>query len=140
MDPTTFASTFTGMVIVAIIFAPLILAVIAVLAIILAVVNRRHRERMKMIEQGMILPTPRPKKGNYYGLLTTGAIFFAFGLALFAGKLAERGNDFTGGFIFGFIGLALLACFAIVRLARKSEPAGRPEGGPPAPPPLPPQP
>jgi len=127
------------MVIVAIIFAPLIIAVIAVLAIILAMVNRRHKERMKMIEQGM-MPPPRPKqKGNYYGLLITGAIFLAFGLALFAGELAERGNDFTGGFIVGFVGLAMLACFAIIRIARKSEPADKAEDRPPAPPPLPPQ-
>ena len=123
MDPTTFASSFTGMVIVAIIFAVPILAVIAVMAIILTVVNRRHRERMKMIEQGMIPPPPRRQKGNYYGLLIAGAIIFAFGLALFAGELAGRGNDFTGGFLFGFIGLAMLACFAVIRVARKNEPA-----------------
>jgi hypothetical protein len=128
------------MVIVAIIFAPAIIAVIAVMAIILAVVNRRHRERMKMIEQGMMPPPPRKQKGNYYGLLIAGAITFAFGLALFAATLAGASRDYEGGFIFGFIGLAMLACFGIIRMARKSEPAEKTDARPLAPPPLPPQP
>ncbi len=93
-----------------------------------------------MIGQGMMPPPPRKQKGNYNGLLITGAIFFAFGLALFAGELAGRGNDFTGGFIFGFIGLALLGCFAIIRVARKNDPADKPDSGRPEPPPVPPQP
>jgi hypothetical protein len=139
VDPTVFASTFTGMVIVAIVFAPLIISVIAVLAIVLSVVNRRHKERMKMIEQGMMPPPPRKQKGGYHGLLITGAIFSAFGLALVAGELASRGNDLKGGFIFGFIGLALLACFAIIRSARKNEPADKLDAYQPPPSPLPPQ-
>jgi hypothetical protein len=130
----------TGMVVVTLIFAPAIIAIIATMVIILAVVGRRHKERMKMIEQGMMPPPPRAQKGNYYGLLITGAIFFAFGLALFAGELAGQGNDFTGGFLFGFIGLAMLACFAVIRVARKNEPADIGGAYPPAPPPLPPQP
>jgi len=92
-----------------------------------------------MIEQGMMPPPPRKQKGNYYGLLITGAILFAFGLALFAGEMARQGNDYTGGFIFGFIGLAMLACFAIIRVARKNEPADRTDAYQPAPPPVPPQ-
>jgi phosphatidylglycerophosphate synthase len=140
MNPSAFLDSATGIVVVALVFAPIILAVIALLAIILAVVNRRHRERMKMIEQGMMPPPPRKQKGNYYGLLITGAIFLAFGLALFAGKLAEGSNDLTGGFIFGFIGLAMLACFAIIRAARKTEPVEKNGGFPPAPAPPPPQP
>ena len=127
------------MVIVAIIFAVPILSVIAVMAVILSVVNRRHKERMKMIEQGMMPPPPRKQKGSYYGLMITGAIFFAFGLALFAGELASRGNDFMGGFLFGFIGLAMLACFAIIRVARKNEPADKLDAYQPPPPPSPPQ-
>jgi hypothetical protein len=127
------------MVIVAIVFAPLIISVIAVLAIVLAVVNRRHKERMKMIEQGMMPPPPRQQKGNYYGLLITGSIFFAFGLALFIAELAG-GKISEGGLIFGFIGLAMLACFAVIRVARKNEPADNNGAYPPAPPPLPPQP
>jgi hypothetical protein len=140
VDPSAFANSITGMIAVVMVFAVPIIAVIAVLAIIMAVVGRRHKERMKMIEQGMMPPPPRKQKGNYYGLLITGAIFLAFGLALFAAELASKGNDFGGGFIFGFIGLAMLACFAIIRVARKKEPADQPENHPPAPPPLPPQP
>lgn len=140
MDPSSFFNSITGIVVVAIVFAVPIISVIAAMAIILAVVNRRHKERMKMIEQGMMPPPPRKQKGNYYGLMITGAMFFAFGLALFAGELAERSNDFTGGFIFGFIGLAMLACFAIIRMARKNEPADETDTGRPDPQSLPPQP
>ena len=140
MDPSTFFNSITGIVVVAIVFAVPIISVIAAMAIVLAVVNRRHKERMKMIEQGMIPPPPRQQPGRYYGLLIAGAILFAFGLALFAGELAGRGTDFEGGFIFGFIGLAMLACFAIIRAARKNEPADKSDLTSPPPPPLPPQP
>jgi len=140
VDPSNFVNSVTGIVVVAIVFAVPIIAVIALMAIVLSVVNRRHKERMKMIEQGMMPPRPRKQKGNYYGLLITGSIFFAFGLALFAGELAGEAKDFTGGFIFGFIGLAMLACFAIIRVARKNEPADMPNSGSPEPPPLPPRP
>ena len=140
MNPSAFLNTFTGIFAIAAVFAVPIISVIAVMAIVLSVVNRRHRERMKMIEQGMMPPPPRKQKGNYNGLLIAGAILFAFGLALFAGELASRGNDFTGGFIFGFIGLAMLACFAIIRAARKNEPADKTDACQPPPPPLPPKP
>ena len=139
MDPTNFVNSVTGIIAIVMIFGVPIIAIIAALAIVMSVVNRRHKERMKMIEQGMMPPPPRKQKGNYYGLMITGAILFAFGLALFAGELASRGNDFTGGFLFGFIGLAMLACFAIIRVARKNEPADN-CGAYPPPPPLPPQP
>jgi hypothetical protein len=138
MDPSPYLNSVTGIFAIAMVFAVPILAVIAVMAIVLSVVNRRHKERMKMIEQGMMPPPPRKQKGSYHGLLVTGAILFAFGLALFAGELASRGNDFKGGFIFGFIGLALLACFAIIRVARKNETADKSDAY--HPPPLPPQP
>ena len=140
MDPTNFVNSVTGIIAIVMIFGVPIIAIIAALAIVMSVVNRRHKERMKMIEQGMMPPPPRKQKGNYYGLMITGAILFAFGLALFAGELASRGNDFTGGFLFGFIGLAMLACFAVIRVARKSEPADMPNYGSPEPPPLPPKP
>ncbi len=140
MDPSSFFNSITGIVVVAIVFAVPIISVIAAMAIILAVVNRRHKERMKMIEQGMMPPPPRKQKGNYNGLLITGAIFFAFGLALFVAELAGGGKVDEGGFIFGFIGLALLGCFAIIRVARKNEPTDKTDSGKPEPPTLPPQP
>jgi len=140
VNPADFIDSATGIVVVTLIFAPVIIAIIAAMAITLTVVNRRHKERMKMIEQGMMPPPPRKQQGNYYGLLIAGAIIFAFGLALFAAELAGSGNDFEGGLIFGFVGLAMLACFAIIRVARKNEPAGTTDAFPPAPPPLPPRP
>ncbi len=140
MDPSSFFSSITGIVVVAIVFAVPIISVIAAMAIIMAVVGRRHKERMKMIEQGMMPPPPRKQKGNYYGLMITGAIFFAFGLALFVAELAGGGKVDEGGLIFGFIGLAMLACFAIIRVARKNEPPDKTDSGRPEPPPLPPQP
>jgi len=140
LNPSSFFDSATGIFAIAAVFAVPIISVIAVLAIVLAVVNRRHRERMKMIEQGMMPPPPRKQTGSYNGLLIAGAILFAFGLALFAGQLASRGNDFTGGFLFGFIGLAMLACFAIIRRARKNEPADKTDAYQPTPPPMPPKP
>jgi hypothetical protein len=126
MDLSTFFGSVTGIVIVAIIFAVPILSIIAVLAIILAVVNRRHRERMKMIEQGM-MPAPPPKRtGNYYPLLIVGSIFTAFGLALLGAALASHDGDLEGGFIFGFIGIAQIVCFVIIRMIRRHENAGLP--------------
>ena len=65
---------------------------------------------------------------------------FAFCLALFATELAGRGTDLEGGFIFGFNGLAMLACFAIIRVARKNGPPDKTDSCKPEPPPLPPQP
>ncbi|MCX6842393.1 MAG: hypothetical protein NTX53_08960 [candidate division WOR-3 bacterium] len=135
MNPSAFLNTFTGIFAIAMVFAVPIISVIAAMAIILAVVNRRHRERMKMIEQGMMPPPPRKQKGNYYGLLITGAIFLAFGLALFVAELAGGGKVDEGGLIFGFIGLAMLACFAIIRVARKNEPADKTDSGKPELPP-----
>ncbi len=140
MDPANFVNSVTGIVAITMVFAVPILAIIATMAIIMAVVGRRHKERMKMIEQGMMPPPPRKQKGNYYGLMITGAIFFAFGLAMFAAALVGQENDYTPGFIFGFIGLAMLACFAIIRVVRKNEPAGNNGDHQPPPPPLPPQP
>ena len=140
MDPSTLSDLLKGGLFWGLVFATPIISVVAATTIILAAINRRHKERMKMIEQGMMPPPPRQQKGNYNGLLIAGAILLAFGLALLAGALASRGNDFTGGFIFGFIGLAMLACFAIIRAARKNEPADKTDACQPPPPPLPPKP
>lgn len=126
MDPSAFFDSLTGIIIVAIILAVPILSVIAVLAVTLAVVNRRHKERMKMIEQGM-MPAPPPKRtGNYYALLIVGSIFTAFGLALLGTALASHDSDLAGGFIFGFIGIAQIICFVIIRMMRRQENAGLP--------------
>jgi uncharacterized membrane protein (UPF0136 family) len=139
VNPSSFLNSVTGMVAVVMIFGGPIIAIIATLAIVMSVVNRRHKERMKMIEQGMMPPPPRKQKGNYNGLMIAGAIFAAFGLALFVAELA-RGKISEGGLIFGFIGLALLACFAVIRTARKNEPPDKTDSFQPPPPPLPPQP
>jgi preprotein translocase subunit YajC len=126
MNPSAFLNSFTGLAAVVLIFLPATLVVIALLALFLALINRRHKERMKMIEQGMV-PAPPPKRtGNYYPLLIVGSIFTAFGLALFCTELVSRGGDFEGGVIFGFIGLAQIACFIIIRLMRKRDNASLP--------------
>lgn len=140
MDPANFVNSVTGIIAIVMVFGVPIIGIIATMAIIMAVVGRRHKERMKMIEQGMMPPPPRKQKGNYYGLLIAGAILFAFGLAMFAAALAGQESDYTPGFIFGFVGLAMLACFAVIRVARKNEPAGNNNDYQPPPPPLPPQP
>ena len=140
MNPSTIMNSFTGVLAVALIFGLPIVAVVGAFVVALVASQKKHRERMKMIEQGMMPPLHHRHTGNFYALLIVGAIMFAFGLALFAAELASRGNDFQGGFIFGFIGLAMLACFAVIRVARKNEPADKPEPDKPTPPPLPPQP
>jgi len=134
LNPAAFFDSVTGMVVVAIIFAVPILAVVGALAVTLSLVNRHHKERMKMIEQGMFPPPPAKPKGTYNGLLITGAILLAFGLALLAGELAGKAKDFTGGFIFGFIGLAMLACFAIIRGSKKARPDENNDAGTAVPP------
>ena len=140
MNPSTIMNSFTGVLAVALIFGLPIVAVVGAFVVALVASQKKHRERMKMIEQGMMPPLHHRHTGNFYALLIVGAIMFAFGLALFAAELASRGNDFQGGFIFGFIGLAMLACFAIIRVARKNEPPDKLDSGKPEPPPLPPQP
>ena len=140
MNPSTIMNSFTGALAVALIFGLPIVAVVGAFIVAIVASQKKHRERMKMIEQGMMPPPRHRRTGNFYALLIVGAILFAFGLALFAAALAGQDGDYTGGFIFGFIGLAMLACFAIIRVARKNEPADKPESDKPAPPPLPPQP
>jgi Domain of unknown function (DUF6249) len=128
MDPSSVINSFTGVVAVIMIFGIPIVTTALIAAVILSVAGKRHKERMKMIEQGMVPPPPRKQRGNYYGLLIAGAIVFAFGLALLAGDLATRGGDPEGGLIFSFVGAAMLITFAIIRAYRKKEPT-TPEPG-----------
>jgi hypothetical protein len=121
MDPSSFMDSITGVVVVAMIFAVPILATIATMVIVLAAISRSHRERMKMIEQGMMPAPPKKRTGNYYGLLIAGAIILAFGLALLVAALASRSGDLEGGLIFGFVGLAMLGSFIFIRASRKKE-------------------
>ncbi len=121
MDPSSFMDSVTGIVVVAMIFAVPILAVIATLVIVLAAVNRSHKERMKMIEQGMMPAPPKKRTGNYYGLLITGAVLLGFGLAMVVLSLVSTEGEWEPGLIFGFIGLALLGCFVFIRANRKKE-------------------
>lgn len=109
-----------------------IIGILAGLVLILVIARNRHRERMKMIEQGM-LPPQRTRTGNYYPLLITGAILFAFGLGLFLLQLLSPKPDFDGAFILGFPGLAMLACFIIIRKLRGKRPDATPPGQTPLP-------
>ncbi|HTW91777.1 MAG TPA: DUF6249 domain-containing protein [bacterium] len=140
MTPSSILNSFNGTLAIFLIFGLPIVAVVGAFVVAITGSQKRHRERMKMIEQGMMPPPHRRRTGNFYALLIIGAILLAFGLALVFGQVAQRGNDFTGGFIFGFIGLAMLACFAIIRAARRREQPDKTDYGTPAPPPLPPQP
>ncbi len=128
MDPASIMSSVTGVVAVVMIFGIPIITTILIAAVILSVAGKKHKERMKMIEQGMIPPPPRKRKGNYYGLLISGAVIAAFGLALLVGELAARGGDLEGGLLFTFVGAALLITFIIIRMMRKNEPC-EPEPG-----------
>jgi len=121
MDPSSFMDSVTGVVVVAMIFAVPILAVLATLIIVTVAINRSHKERMKMIEQGMVPAPPKKRTGNYYPLLITGAILTAFGLAMVVLALVSPEGDWEPGLIFGFVGLALLACFSFIRANRKKD-------------------
>jgi len=128
MDPSSVINSFTGVVAVVMIFGIPIITTIMIAAVVLSVAGKRHKERMKMIEQGMMPPPPRKQKGKYYGLLISGAIVAAFGLALLVGELAAGSSDLEGGLIFTFVGAALLITFTIIRMMRKNEPC-EPEPG-----------
>jgi hypothetical protein len=120
MEPEQFLNSVIGGIAVVGAFAVPIAAILITAVIVISLTNKRHLERMKMIEAGIMPPPPR-RVQNRYGLLITGAIFFAFGLALLIGELAAGNHDLTGGLIFGFVGLALLACYVLIRLTQKPE-------------------
>jgi hypothetical protein len=112
---------FVGGLAVFMLFALPIAAIVGTLIIIGMGIRRRHHERMKMIEQGILPPPPRKRKGNYFALLITGAILFAFGIGMFlVGNISEEG-DMTPGLIFGFVGLAMITCFIIIRRLNRKE-------------------
>jgi hypothetical protein len=127
-------NSFTGVVAVVLIFGLPIVAVVGAFVVAIVASQKRHRERMKMIEQGMIPPPQHRRTGNFYALLIVGTIMFAFGLALLIGQLAGNSGDLEGGLIFGFVGLAMVASYAYLRVIRKKElpPPDSPQ--PPAPP------
>lgn len=121
MDPSNILGSVTGMVAVVLVFAVPILGILATLVIVSLAINRSHKERMKMIEQGMVPALPKRRTGNFHALIITGSILFAFGLALFISEVASRSNDIEGGLIFGLVGLALVVVYAYLRIVRKKE-------------------
>jgi NADH:ubiquinone oxidoreductase subunit 3 (subunit A) len=131
MDPSSIMNSVTGVVAIVMIFGLPIVAVVGAFVVALVASQKKHKERMKMIEQGMIPPPTRRRTGNFYGLIITGAILFAFGLALLVGELATKGGDLEGGLIFGFVGLALVIVYTYLRIVRKKEP--QPPDAPPPP-------
>ncbi len=121
MNPTDILGPAVGGLAVFMVFAIPIISIIAVMVIVLTLSTKRHRERMKMIEQGLVPPPPR-KNGRPYALLGWGAVLLAFGLALTVGTLASGdADDITGGLIFGFIGLAMIFVFLVISNQRKHE-------------------
>ncbi len=120
MDPAALMSSFTGTLAVFMVFFIPIIAIVAIMAVILTALRRRHKERMKMIEQGLMPPAPQ-RSGNYYPLLITGAIFFAFGLGMTILGLAGQSSEFEPGAIFGSIGLGMLICFIVIRVLNRKK-------------------
>ena len=119
MNPADVMNSFTGAVAVILIFGIPILGIIATLAIVLGALKYRHRQRMKMIEQGMMPAPPKARKGNWYALLITGSILFAFGFGMFmVGVLTDEG-EMEPGLVFGCVGLAMLVCFIVIRALNK---------------------
>lgn len=121
MNPTDVLGPAVGGLAVFMIFAVPIISIIAVMVIILTLSTKRHRERMKMIEQGLVPATPK-RSDRPYALLGWGAVLLAFGLALTIGMLAAGdAEEITGGLIFGFIGLAMIIVYLIISAQRKHD-------------------
>ena len=127
MDPASVLNSVTGVVAVTLIFGIPILAIIATLVIVFAAINRSHRERMKMIEQGMVPALPKRCSGNYYALLITGATFLAFGLAMLVLSLVSTAGEWEPALIFGFVGAALLVCWGVIRRLNRKNPTEQAE-------------
>jgi hypothetical protein len=94
----------------------LMLPTAGTVAVILTIARNRHRERMKMIEQGIVPPAALSRRtGNFYSLLIVGAVVFALGTGLLVAGLVN-GKPVSGpGTVFGLAGLAMVACFVVVR-------------------------
>ncbi|OYD17360.1 hypothetical protein CH330_00450, partial [candidate division WOR-3 bacterium JGI_Cruoil_03_51_56] len=69
MEPFNFMESLTGVAAVTMSLAIPIIAIVAAMVISLVSLRNRNRERMKMIEQGIIPPSPKKKQSTYYGLL-----------------------------------------------------------------------
>jgi preprotein translocase subunit YajC len=121
MGPTEVLGSAVGGFVVFMVFAVPIVAIIAIMAIIMTMSTKRHRERMKMIEQGLVPASPK-KSRRSYALLGWGAVLLAFGLALTVGMLVSGDPDeLTPGLMFGFIGLAMIIVHFVIAGQRKRE-------------------
>lgn len=119
MDPAVFLTSFTGIVAIVMVFGIPIVTMIAAAIVILSLSRRKHLERMKMIEQGIMPPPPQhTRTGNYYALLVTGAVLLAFGLGLVVVEFATGGNDFDS-LPFAFVGAALLVIWPVMKARSK---------------------
>jgi len=120
MNPADMMAPIAGIVAIVMIFAIPILAIVTTMVLLLVAIKNRNRERMKMIEQGIMPPPATSRRtGNFYALLITGAVMFALGIGLFVASLLSGSSDIEGGLIFGLIGLALLLCFVFIRVVKK---------------------
>jgi Ca2+/Na+ antiporter len=128
MDPSSILNSFTGVVAVVMIFGLPIVTTALIAGLILSIAGKRHRERMKMIEQGMIPPPTRRRTGNFYALIITGAILLPFGLAILIPALLSHDGDIGGGLMFSLVGLSLIVVYAYLRMIRRKE--GTPESPP----------
>ncbi len=122
MDPSEVLNSMTDVVAVVMIFGIPIITTALIAAVVLSVAGKRHKERMKMIEQGM-MPPPPPRKAQGYALLGWGAVSAAVGLALLVAELVSGSlKDLEGGFIFLFVGAALIIVWLIRYNAQQGEP------------------
>ena len=131
MDPKTFFDSAGGVTAIMGAFAvPFVFAIVAAI-IVLSVTRKRHVERMKMIEAGLVPPYRRAR--SIYGLLVVGAVFTAIGLALALSRVITGERDIEGPMVMGFMGLAFLGCFAYIRKQPRDDerPAPPPDTRPP---------
>lgn len=121
MDPSGLFNSLTGLAAVVMIFGVPVIAMVGATVLILVISQKKHRERMKMIEQGILPAPPAHRTGNFHALIITGAIMLGFGLALLIAELTSGGGDTASGLIFGFVGLAMVLVYAYLRSVRRKE-------------------
>lgn len=94
-------------------FAVPIIGIVMFFTFMSKVVRAKHKEKIAMIEHGLTEP-PRGKRGK--GLLVTGLVFGAIGLAFVIGlPIGGATRQIGVGFVPLFIGLALIGGYYLTR-------------------------
>lgn len=102
-----------------------IIFMVTVAAVVIFVVNQRHKERMMLIEKGLYnkRETTKPPLNMHTGSLLFGLVFTGIGIALLIGTIIhypDAGDIGIGGLVTLFIGLAMLLFWKLKAADRKA--------------------